>query len=727
MKFDPYDPCPGGRQQKLKFCCTDLHKELEKLYEMQHEGDFGNLLQQLDRLAPSHQNCACLDALRANTLMALERYEEAYEVATTFRNREPENFLAVSIFSKMSIGVGRIGDALNTTIDAIERLPDGNLMQHQVAVIMDIANVCCRTPLAPTSITLAACAMQLQTNDAHRAGIQRILATAIGADAVPLRLREFTIPTPPKDFVANDEFRAVIGNLFTFRWKRALAGLRLLKEYVPVFPRLLLLTARIQIAMLDNAAATQALTEYIALPNLSDDDRLDAEVLRRVLAADPIGDGVTAAVLTYTLTEDTYPIEVIASSRRIMVVPPSQDMVNEDGVAPLRSFVLLDRPRITELPLRIGSSEIDTAALPRTLAVAHLFGKQTDRPTQLTVVPINPTQRPIVETLIRELFSNQIVSCDEISDENDKISVTNILFQNNYHIEQNITDEQLDEIVSAYTLGDFVDAWVATPLELLDGKRPCDVVGDASYTWPLRAAVEIVGDIAGAPFGEQLAARLRERLGLPAETKIEISDNDLANLDFFDSIPIWRWHRLDIERLPHPTLVTAFNAAISYRAHSLITLLAEEILSRPMGAIDYQSRAQAFEYLKEVALSEHNVDEALGWIERARNEAATRNVDDCHWDCAEFYIRMQVGPMERANELLTSLSKNYADHPEVQYIGQQLSQLAAQHRDQMAAAASSPQGVASQVTAASSGASPLWTPDQPTAPPTGGASPIWTP
>src|SRR3989304_1412999 len=38
MAVDPYAPCPCGSGKKLKFCCTDLVGEIEKIHRM-IEGD----------------------------------------------------------------------------------------------------------------------------------------------------------------------------------------------------------------------------------------------------------------------------------------------------------------------------------------------------------------------------------------------------------------------------------------------------------------------------------------------------------------------------------------------------------------------------------------------------------------------------------------------------------------------------------------------------------------
>ena len=30
MELDPYQPCPGGLDKKIKFCCKDLVRELRR-------------------------------------------------------------------------------------------------------------------------------------------------------------------------------------------------------------------------------------------------------------------------------------------------------------------------------------------------------------------------------------------------------------------------------------------------------------------------------------------------------------------------------------------------------------------------------------------------------------------------------------------------------------------------------------------------------------------------
>lgn len=721
MKLDPYAPCPGGRPQKLKFCCTDLHKELEHIGTTLEEGDAANALVLLDRLAPTHPDCACLESFRIQVLQELDRFDEAFRVATAFHDREPNNLVAIIDWAVLSASSGETREPLHALIDLVERSTAAGPVPDHVLAIFELAGIWVETESAAMSVLTTAC-LSHYSDQSIRSRLSELQQQALAAHQVPLTLRDHAFPIPPKSFPAGNHYDAAVKALVFFRWKTALAGLQQLREYAESFPELLWLITRIQVALFDNEAACATLDAYTALTSITEDQRFDAKLTQRYLNADPLGDGVSFIGFDYTLLEDAYPLEVIASSRRIAVVPGTENKASShpeypEGVAPLRQFLLLDRARpITSLVPQDGTA-IPTESVPRILAFCRLFGKQTDRPTQLEVIPPAALYRSAVESGIRELFADQIVSCETIGGADgarDVASLTDQLLLSNYYFgNEQLSDEQLEEAALAYATGDFVETWIASPLGLLDGKRPCDVIGDPAFRDSLRVAVEIVKRMAGPTLGDPIAAAFRERLQVPAETPIAW-DDQITPANCADVVPIWRWHRLDTDSLPSPVLETMFMQSLIYREMSLASAMAEEMVSRPADAVQFSSRQAAFEILKEVALAERNVDEALAWIERARKEERTLDPQNCHWDCVEIRLclGLGIGTIARVNELLAFLSVHHPNHPEAQHVFQIVEYL-----QQQTSAAAQEAG----------GPSGIWTPDGPNAPAVGGSPILWTP
>ncbi len=71
MPFDSYDLCPGGHDKKIRFCCSDLVKELEQIQTFLNGEQTAAGLAFLDQLAPKYPNRACLTAaLQGSPLQA---------------------------------------------------------------------------------------------------------------------------------------------------------------------------------------------------------------------------------------------------------------------------------------------------------------------------------------------------------------------------------------------------------------------------------------------------------------------------------------------------------------------------------------------------------------------------------------------------------------------------------------------------------------------------------
>ena len=65
MAVDPYAPCPCGSGKKLKFCCTDLIGDIEKIHRM-IEGDQPRAaLQHVEQTLAKHPRRASLLDLKA--------------------------------------------------------------------------------------------------------------------------------------------------------------------------------------------------------------------------------------------------------------------------------------------------------------------------------------------------------------------------------------------------------------------------------------------------------------------------------------------------------------------------------------------------------------------------------------------------------------------------------------------------------------------------------------
>ena len=65
MPIDPYSPCPGGTGKKIKFCCSDLTAELDKIQRMLDGEQRAACLEYIDTLEAKFPERACLLSIKA--------------------------------------------------------------------------------------------------------------------------------------------------------------------------------------------------------------------------------------------------------------------------------------------------------------------------------------------------------------------------------------------------------------------------------------------------------------------------------------------------------------------------------------------------------------------------------------------------------------------------------------------------------------------------------------
>ena len=96
MAIDSYSLCPGGRGKKIQFCCPDHIKELEQIDRMLEGEQYAAGLAFVENLEKTNPNCACLTEAKCMFQRMIGLWEDAYETATKFVEREPKNVMALT-------------------------------------------------------------------------------------------------------------------------------------------------------------------------------------------------------------------------------------------------------------------------------------------------------------------------------------------------------------------------------------------------------------------------------------------------------------------------------------------------------------------------------------------------------------------------------------------------------------------------------------------------------
>ena len=120
MAIDPYSTCPGGTGKKLKFCCSDLVGELDKIQRMIEGEQHVACLDYIAKLESKYPERACLMALRSIIELTLEKHDEAAATINAFLRKYPENPLADARLALLRVVESQPKEAVAAVLQAIE-------------------------------------------------------------------------------------------------------------------------------------------------------------------------------------------------------------------------------------------------------------------------------------------------------------------------------------------------------------------------------------------------------------------------------------------------------------------------------------------------------------------------------------------------------------------------------------------------------------------------------
>ena len=88
---DVYSPCPCGSGKKIKFCCSAVLGQLDKVARLHEAGQPDQALKSLDRLAEKNPDAPIVEITRAQLLMENSRFDEAARCMRDFLKGNPDS------------------------------------------------------------------------------------------------------------------------------------------------------------------------------------------------------------------------------------------------------------------------------------------------------------------------------------------------------------------------------------------------------------------------------------------------------------------------------------------------------------------------------------------------------------------------------------------------------------------------------------------------------------
>jgi len=732
MSIDPYAACPGGKDKKIKFCCSDLVGELEQLDKLIEGEQISAALEKATRLDAAHPGRACLLAAKTKLQLSARKFDEAMATSKAFLAAFPDNPLALGQSAICSALSGNLHEAATAFDAAREGITAESAAKEEI------------TRIALTLIQAATQAGQvgmaqglLEWVDDKNLGSEedrQALAGMIGSEGVPAALRarpslENTAADSPWRF----EFQTALTHANEWRLGKALKTFRTLKgvagECRELFTNIAILCEKLALPF----EAAEAWVKVAGLPGLPEDDAIEAIGRAIVLEQEANPERSPTVPLAQAMTElpavdaEGKPLDLdlgedgLRHDPRFETVPfDRSNWVNRGAVPPRSVFRVYDAAVTEERPALLVASLL-------------IFGKQTDRPAQAVLQGFGPdmaTAREAVEPLLHATFGDEVATS--------LTTPTHWLLSAQYrpHTPSSLTMEQaadpaaFDKAMQQQREAvwhRFTAEWPGTPLPELLGRTPREAVGDTDGKRRVEAMIREGEVTANHQVASDAWAKVREALGLAAETPIE-SETPV------ESLPPMRWHRVALPPLSLDQLrlllgmamASGFEIAALRAAHELL-----ERASKDAAGVEPSDEWRALSFLEERADTTTEKLEILG---RLRKIAAKLGASEAMLDVAELRLSLQRGDQAGMQRMLDRIRRGPQDQRVLQAVAQvfaeagiDLSALAAAQAGGMPPGAA--MGGGAPAAAAKPQGSGLWTPggDTGAAAAGGEKKTLWTP
>lgn len=723
MAVDHYAPCPCGSGKKLKFCCSDLVHEIEKVHRMLEGDQPRAALSHLEATLAKAPGRASLLDLKASIELSLNEDDAARRTIEEYCRVDPQNPSAHAQASLLAAAAER-SDSEDAPLgpDSPARRAVGHL-QDALELVTDSIPARVLQAIGATGQALLA-AGGLMAARAHlwlyqgvageedtRAMELLMRLNQVGGLPLLLRDTQFLREAPLGHAVEVQHDHA---QLLASRgqWRRAAELLDKLCEEHADLPILHHNAALVHGWLGDQQRLVAGLRKYAELTRASEglvDDAIEAEAIAQLLDEENREESIDVIRTTFKVNDEESLIDRLTRDKRVSVHQLSEsDLQALEGPPPRHTMLVLDKP------LPESGEGITEEQAPRIAGVLSYFGRTTSREERLEFVADRDDQHAAILAILADITGDSLGDSEE--EVIGKSAAGDIGLRSRWRFPDDTPIADRRAIMANERRRVLTEEWPNKPLAKLEGKTPTEAAGEDSLKLRLTAALLVLEQTVGSAADPEVFAGLREQLGLEPAATIDPKQVEM------ETVPMARVARVDLKSASDDDLFSLYKRTEIAGATEAALLIAREAIHRP-GLKDDLPPADLYARL---AALEPEISDALGWIDQARNDPDACGDSCATWDLAELELRVMEGQFDEANQLVHHLRDEHLNEPGIaERLYQLLSALGA-------VPAPGPGGpsepaMPSQPTPTAPSESKLWTPDSDTPAAGGGSQKIWTP
>jgi hypothetical protein len=644
MPIDPYALCPCGSGKKLKFCCSDLVGEIEKIHRM-IEGDQPRAaLRHVDQALAQHPRRASLLDLKAWLELSLGEKEAARKTVQEFVTAHPESATAHGCEAMLLAELRQPLDAvaaLQRALSLVER--DIPLRVHQAMSAVGTALLEGGHVLAAQAHLWLHAALASKEDTSSR----EVLAALYRYSDLPLLLRDQQNLRPwPDNAPWKEEAEQATRLANNAKWQQAVEIIDGLGQRYGAEPTLVFNRALLGAWLGDERALVAGFHAYAQL-DVPLDDAVEAEAIAQLLDPELKASRLNSVVQVYSIVNLD---ELVARLEKDVRLQPFEfeKPFHGDEPRPRHSYVLLDRPMPTT------GVDLTRDQIPRIVGLVSVFGRQTDRAERLELtVDKGPGYSPTLATL-REIVGDAL---GEVIDEKvfDSVSPAQQALTWRWRFPPDTPQEVQRRLLAEERRSAILERWADTPLPELEGKSPREAAADPQLSVPLMAAILNVEQSGKTTLDHEHIAELRRVLGLEQPAAIDPADAPLSRL------PLVRVPRLKTESLSDEELLKLYYRCLMVRAEIALLHLAQEIVRRPSLA----ERVPLTDAYRRLITAQEEPAKAMALIDQAREHTRSCGVSPATWDLMELALHITSGDFTEAKQTLTRIEREHRDDPDV--------------------------------------------------------------
>jgi hypothetical protein len=643
MALDPYSLCPCGSGKKLKFCCSDLMGDLEKIHKLVESDQPRAARSHLQRLRSAHPRRAALAELQAALELEMQDYEAAELTINNLLELAGESAAAHGLAASLAARQGEPLRAVEYLQDAMERLD--KLMPMGVLEAIAYTG---RALLSAGDVIAGRGHLLMYAGvagDRDNPAIELLLRLNLQGD-LPLMLREqLTLESPSEATRQREAFGQGLELARSGLWRRAAGQFGNLLETDPDDPAAVYNLAVLQ-GWLGRRSELVGLLHRYARLDVPLERAAAAEALAQLVSDDQEEVSIDSVRLTHPIVDLDRLVERLDADPRVETYALDLEALDEDDISrPRHTYLLLDKP--------VPRSGIDLAYddAPNVLAFLSLYGKRTDSEARLETTTDVDDQFETTMTLLSQLGGDAL-GAEQQRVVLTKKSASEEALSWRWRLPDDTPPAHRRDLLRQKRREAILHRWTATPQAALGGLSPRDAVSRPEQRAALMGSVLILEQASIDPREKGLFEQLREQLQLPPAPRIDPETVDLA------SLPIVQVGQLELSKLSTTQLVRQLDRTMLVGGNLAALALGEELVTRE----DAEDEAMELAY-RQLIRAEPDPERGIQWVERAKTWAQSKHKLAGEWVFLGLQLEVERGNGPGVEAALYEIQQKHLEEP----------------------------------------------------------------